>query len=86
MAGFAVNEDHIPVQDKERVLDLLAEQVKIASDILEISNQLLLTDKKNSVCPVAQYDENIKKIKEDISSILEIEQEIRSEWITEKRY
>ncbi|RKY10569.1 MAG: hypothetical protein DRP56_00625 [Planctomycetota bacterium] len=75
---FAVKNDKIQVQDKQQVLDLLAEQVKIASSSLETLSQLLLADKNESVCSVAQYEGYIKKMKDDISSMMEIEKELAS--------
>jgi hypothetical protein len=76
LVWFAVKNDKIQVQDKDGVLKSLSEQVRIASSSLETLNQLLLADKNESVCSVAQYDEYIKKIKDDIFSMMEIEREL----------
>jgi len=76
LAWHAVNADYIEVQEKQRVLDLLTEQVRIASDMLGDSNQLLLIDKKESICSRAQCDEHAKKIKDDITSLMEIQKEL----------
>jgi ferric-dicitrate binding protein FerR (iron transport regulator)/ribosomal 50S subunit-recycling heat shock protein len=74
LAWYAVNDGHIQVKNQQ-VLDLLSEQVQIASNMLITLNQLLLADKDKSVCSKAQYDEFVRNLKDDIPSIMEIERE-----------
>jgi len=76
IAWYAVNNDKVQVQDREQVLDLLTEQVKTVSNILEVLNQLLLVDRGKTVCSTAQYDEYIRKINDDISLMMEIEEKL----------
>lgn len=76
LAWFAIQNGKIQTQDKQQVLDLLVEQVRTASNSLETLNQLLLADKNNSDCSVAQYDELIKKFTNNIASIKEIERNL----------
>ena len=76
LAWYGVNDGHIQVENKQQVLDLLSEQVQIASNMLMTLNQLLLADKGKSVCSMAQYDEYIKKIREDISLMIKTEREV----------
>jgi len=77
LVWFAVENDKIQVKDKRQVLDLLTEQVKITSNSLEISNQLLLADTNKSECSTAQFDEYIRNLKDDISIIVNLEKEIK---------
>jgi hypothetical protein len=81
LAWFAVREGHIQVQEKQKVLDLLAEQVRLTSEMLGDLNRLILTDKNESICSVTQYQEYIKKI---ISLMMEIERELREYEIVSK--
>ncbi|MBN1980078.1 MAG: FecR domain-containing protein [Chitinivibrionales bacterium] len=76
LSWYAVNEEHIQTQDKQQILDLLEKQVKIASNMLEFLNQLLLADRNDSGCPVAQHDEYIKDIKDDILAIMKMEDKL----------
>jgi ferric-dicitrate binding protein FerR (iron transport regulator) len=73
LTWYAVNDGHIQVENKQQVLDILSEQVQIASNMLVTLNQLLLADKGKSVCLAAQYDEYIRNLKDDISSMMELE-------------
>jgi len=76
LAWYAVDDGRLQVDNKQQVLDLLSEQVQIASNMLEILNQLLLADKGKSICSTAQYDEYIRNLKDNISSVIEIEKEL----------
>ena len=76
LAWFAVKSDKIQVENKQRVLDLLTEQVKIASNSLEILTQLLLANKDKSACSTAQYDELIRNLNSDLLLIMKIERKI----------
>jgi ribosomal 50S subunit-recycling heat shock protein len=77
LAWYTVNGGHIQVENKQQVLDLLSEQVKVASNMLITLNELLLTEKDKSVCSMAQYEKYIKEIKDDISLIIVIEKELK---------
>ena len=76
LAWYAVNRGYIQVQNKQQVLDLLSEQIRTASDSLETLNQLLLADKNESACSVAQYEEFIQNLKSNIFLMMEIEKEL----------
>jgi ferric-dicitrate binding protein FerR (iron transport regulator) len=76
LAWYAVDEDRIQIQDEQRVLGSLAEQVETASNCLESLKQLILADKKESVCSTVQYQECIIKVKSDISTIMKNEKEL----------
>jgi hypothetical protein len=76
LAWYAVNDGHIQVENKQQVLDLLSGQLRTASNSLEILNQLVLADENKSTCSTAQCDEYIKKMKDDISTMMEIEKEV----------
>ena len=76
LVWFAVKNDKIQVQGKQQALGLLAEQVRTASNLLETLNQLLLADKDESACSVAEYEEFVGNLEDDISSMMKIEKEL----------
>ena len=78
---YTVGSGKVHVENKRQSLGLLKEQLKTASNSLKILNQMLLADKSQTVCSVAQYDEYIKKIKDDILAMMENDKKQNSDGI-----
>ena len=75
LAWYATNEGYSQIPEKQQVLDLLAEQVKIASNMLEMLNRMLIEDNSESICSTSKCDE-FRNFKTKLSIIKNIDKTI----------